>query len=153
MAEKESEASDLKKELLQSLVERLRGRFFISFAISWLVLNYPIAMVILGDGDFDRKLAFLAKSNYFNESHTHWLPILAATSYTLFWKSISTTAETVAQFFHNLAARLKLFVEREDPVASGVSEGLIASRAEVVTPGKVENAGAMLEGNSPGFIR
>jgi hypothetical protein len=53
-------------ELLATVKERMKSKLISSFVIAWLVYNYQLVLVIVGDGGFSEKLYFITNEMKFD---------------------------------------------------------------------------------------
>lgn len=92
-------------EVLDSITKRLGNPFLISFALSWLITNWKIVLVILSSDAYTTKFKFI-ESLYCAGTdpwwRLAWWPLIAASIYVFFIPFLATIATGTSALYDNL---------------------------------------------------
>lgn len=90
------------KDIYEEFKLKIKGPFYKTFIISWLIVNWRIIFVAFGENDSDEKIIQI--TNYLSSSwNALWLPLLIS----LFLFVVYRWVEVGAEWYVNLINRLK----------------------------------------------
>ncbi len=94
-------------------VERAGNPFVIGFAVAWICLNIDIVVAVLGDGNFQAKVAYLEKLERGLPQLVGWPAAAGA-----LWPISDLVLSAAAKLISNWKQRLGLLIDRKTPIDS-----------------------------------
>lgn len=65
------------REIWESLVDRVRNPILTGFALSWVVLNYKLVLVLLADEHYTKKFEYIERVLYADFTESSWQLVIA----------------------------------------------------------------------------
>lgn len=107
-------------EMFDAISKRLSNPILISFAISWLAINYKAILVVLQNEHYKTKFSYLEGTLYAATSNPDWrlwqLPAIAASTYVLLSPLLSLAATAITGWYEVLNEKIRMHVMNIKPL-------------------------------------